>query len=74
MKINLKQLSILAVSVLLLSGCATSNSVTQWEYKIERNRTAVPEDMGSRLTALGQEGWILITEENQTYYFKRPVR
>jgi hypothetical protein len=83
MKTQIKRLLILGVSVLVLSGCSSVRHVTRWEYKIvpsgnfNANQLPPPDWMKKQealLDSLGKDGWILVTESNGYFYFRRPER
>jgi hypothetical protein len=83
MKTRINQFLILAVSVLVLSGCSSMHHVTRWEYKIVPSgnynaNTLPPPDWPAKqeamLDSLGKDGWILVTESNGYFYFRRPEK
>jgi len=80
-KIN--RLLILSASILLLPGCSTAHRAKHWEYKIVESgnynaNTTPPPDWPAKQEAmldnLGKDGWILVTESNGYFYFRRPVK
>jgi hypothetical protein len=59
------------LSALLIGGCATVQH-PNWEYKIMTNNS--PGGAERQLNVLGNDGWMLIQENNDNFYFKRPKR
>ena len=80
MKTNLKQLFSIGATSFLLVGCCTTHHVTQWEYKVVRqNRVGVAyadfaKTQESLMNDLGKDGWIFVSQSDDTLCFKRPVR
>jgi len=75
---------VFAVSAFFLAGCCAMPHATRWEYKVAglpRSSFATangPEELRTRqqsfLNDLGNEGWVLIQEdEGRVFYFKRPI-
>lgn len=82
MNTQIKQLLVLGVSAFVLSSCSSMHHVTHWEYKIvpsdnSNANTLPPADWPAKqetmLDSLGKDGWILVTESNGYFYFRRPV-
>jgi ABC-type sugar transport system substrate-binding protein len=74
---------IFAASVLFLAGCCTAPHAAKWEYKIAfapngtANTYPTQENRDVQQTLLndlGKDGWVLISADNGTFYFKRPVK
>jgi hypothetical protein len=83
MKTQIKQSLVLGVSVLAMSGCTSMHHATHWEYKIvpsgnySLNSTPPPDwpaKQEAMLDSLGKDGWILVTESNGYFYFRRPQK
>ena len=80
MKKNLKQLFLTGATSFLLGGCCTTHDVTQWEYKVVRqNRVAVAyadfaKTQQSLMNDLAKDGWIFVSQSEETLCFKRAVR
>ena len=80
MKQNLKQLFLIGAASLLLAGCCTAHHVARWEYKVVRqNRVGLAyadfaKTQESLMNDLAREGWIFVSQSEQTLCFKRPVR
>ena len=82
MKTNLKQLLIIGSSSLLLTGCCTTHQATRWEYKVVRparwtqdgGMTEWQKNQEAMMNDLGKDGWIFVSQSDQTLYFKRPVK
>ena len=85
MKPNLKHFFIIAASIFLLTGCCTTHHVTQWEYKVVTGPRWTPankyksqedflKDREAFMDDLGKDGWIYVSETDNTFYFKRPVK
>jgi hypothetical protein len=80
MRTNLKQLFLIGATSLLLAGCCTTHHVTQWEYKVVRqNRVGLAyadfaKTQESLMNDLAKDGWIFVSQSDETLCFKRPVR
>ena len=84
MKTHLKQLFIIGASSLLLAGCCTRHGVAHWEYKVVASvpagnaNQAAPadwrQDQEKMMNSLAKDGWVFVTETDQTLYFKRLER
>ena len=80
MKPNLKQLFVIGATSFLLAGCCTTHHVTHWEYKVVRqNRVGVAyadfaKTQESLMNDLAKDGWIFVSQSDETLCFKRPVR
>lgn len=83
MKTQIKQLLLLGVGVLALSGCSSMHRATHWEYKIVPSgnsnvNTSPPSDWPAKqeamLDSLGKDGWTLVTESNGYFYLRRPEK
>jgi len=84
MKTHIKQLVIIGASAFLLAGCCTPRRAAHWEYKVvasvpsgSANQSA-PADWRTSQEAmmnhLAKDGWIFVSQTDQTLYFKRLVR
>ncbi len=69
-----------ALAILLLAGCATPG-VTTWEYKVVYSGIVASGDpkiwepkYQEFLNNFGKEGWMLVSQDNGVFYFKRPIR
>lgn len=69
------------VSTLFLAGCCTTAHITKWEYKvvcppIDPNVTGQERrDLQQTfLNNLGKDGWILVSEDENSFYFKRAAK
>ena len=70
-----------AASTLFLAGCCTTTHVTKWEYKVvcptispsvtDQERRDLQQAF---LDDLGKDGWVLVSEDANSFYFKRPVK
>jgi hypothetical protein len=77
---------VFAASVLLLTGCRTAPRVAKWEYKVAAaprpkaiaGAVASPEEWQESeqalLNELGKDGWVLVSQNNGVFYFKRPIK
>ncbi len=80
MKPNLKQLFVIGATSFLLAGCCTTHHVTHWEYKVVRqNRVGVAyadfaKTQESLMNDLAKDGWIFVSQSDETLCFKRPVK
>jgi|GEM_PF-2061204 hypothetical protein len=80
MKTNLKQLFLIGASSFWLAGCCATHHVTQWEYKVVRmNRVGVAyadfaRTQESLMNDLSKDGWIFVSQSDETLCFKRPVK
>jgi hypothetical protein len=80
MKKPLKELYLIGAASFLLAGCSTTHHITQWEYKVVRqNRvglayTDFARTQESLMNDLAKEGWIFVSQSDETLCFKRPVR
>lgn len=72
---------IFAASILFMAGCCTTHqehAATKWEYKIMHYSPFTPSNANltveQTLAELGGKGWELVSWNNATYIFKRPIR
>jgi hypothetical protein len=84
MKRNCGVLILTAVSSILLAGCCSVHHTHTWEYKVTQVPGAPPatanmqgpslEEREKYLNSLGNDGWILVSEDLGVFYLKRPRR
>jgi hypothetical protein len=80
MKRCLKQYFSAGAASLLLAGCCTTHHVTQWEYKVVRqNRVGMAYSDFARtqetlMNNLAKDGWIFVSQSDDTLCFKRPMK
>ena len=80
MKKNLKQVFLIGATSFLLASCRTTHHATQWEYKVVRqNRLGLAyadfaRTQESLMNDLAKDGWIFVSQSDETLCFKRPVR
>jgi hypothetical protein len=74
---------IFTASILFLAGCCTTPRAAKWEYKVvflpngDANTSSTQENRNLQQTSfndLGQDGWMLVSEDGGTFYFKRRVK
>jgi hypothetical protein len=69
---------------MLLAGCCSVHRAGRWEYKVAQVPGAPAETANTRdpsleerekyLNALGDDGWILVSEDLGVFYLKRPKK
>ena len=85
----MKNLFLICSLSLLISGCASTQSVNQrWEYKafvlnpfengligrkLDEISNEVEERRNKMLQNYGEDGWELVSVEGHIFYFKRPL-
>ena len=84
MKIRRSALVLIAVSGVLLAGCCSVHHAGRWEYKVTQVPGAPAETANTRgpsleerekyLNSLGDDGWILVSEDLGVFYLKRPKK
>lgn len=84
MKRSRSVLVLIAVSSMLLAGCCSVHHAGRWEYKVtqvpgvpqETANTRGPslEEREKYLNRLGNDGWILVSEDLGVFYLKRPKK
>jgi hypothetical protein len=84
MKTRHTTLVLVAVSSMVLVGCSSVHHAGRWEYKVTQVPGAPPETMNSPgpspeqrekyLNSLGNDGWILVSEDLGVFYLKRPQK
>ena len=80
MKTHIKQLLIIGASSFLLAGCCTPHNAARWEYKVVASAPfqAAPADWRQEqekmMNGLAKDGWVFVSQTDQTLYFKRLVR
>ena len=84
MKTRRSVLVLIAVSSMLLAGCCSVHHAGRWEYKVthvpgapaETLNTSGPslEEREKYLNSLGNDGWILVSEDLGVFYLKRPKK
>lgn len=84
MKTSRIVLALIAVSSLLLAGCCSVHHAGRWEYKVTQVPGAPQETANMRgpsletrekyLNSLGNDGWILVSEDLGVFYLKRPKK
>ena len=66
---------ILAASTLFVTGCSTTAPhLAQWEYKVvtaPKLPNATQANQQEFLNELGKDSWILVSEDNGTFYLMR---
>ena len=77
-------LALIAVSSMLLAGCCSVHHADKWEYKVTQVPGAPQETANMRgpsleerekyLNSLGNDGWILVSEDLGVFYLKRPKK
>ena len=77
-------LVLVAVSSMLLAGCCSVHHSHGWEYKVTQVPGAPAETANTRgpsleerekyLNSLGNDGWILVSEDLGVFYLMRPRR
>jgi len=84
MKTNRSVLVLIAVSSMLLAGCCGVHHASRWEYKVTV-APGTPEDVANMrgpsretrekyLNGLGDDGWVLVSEDQGVFYLKRAKR
>jgi hypothetical protein len=84
MKTRGSALVLIAVSGMLLAGCGSVHHAGRWEYKVTQVPGAPADTANTRgpsleerekyLNSLGDEGWILVSEDSGVFYLMRPKR
>jgi hypothetical protein len=84
MKTRRSALVLIAVSGMLLAGCCSVHHAGRWEYKVTQVPGAPAETANTRgpsleerekyLNSLGDDGWILVSEDLGVFYLKRPKK
>jgi hypothetical protein len=84
MKRSRSVLVLIAVSSMLLAGCCSVHHADKWEYKVTQVLGAPQETANTRgpsleerekyLNRLGNDGWILVSEDLGVFYLKRPKK
>jgi|SRR5208282_2463463 len=84
MKRNRSVVVLIAVSSMLLAGCCSVHHADKWEYKVTQVPGAPEETANMRgpsleereryLNTLGNDGWILVSEDQAVFYLKRPEK
>ena len=84
MKTSRIVLALIAVSSMLLAGCCSVHHAGRWEYKVTQVPGAPQETANMRgpsleareqyLNSLGNDGWILVSEDLGVFYLKRPKK
>ena len=75
---------LIAVSSMLLAGCSSAHHAGRWEYKVTQVPGAPAETANTRgpsleerekyLNSLGNDGWILVSEDLGVFYLMRPKK
>ena len=73
-----------AVSSMLLAGCCSVHRTQTWEYKVTQvpgappatanTQGSSPEEREKYLNSLGNDGWILVSEDLGVFYLMRPKK
>ena len=77
-------LVLIAVSSILLAGCGSVHPAGRWEYKVTRVPGAPVETLNTLgpsleerekyLNSLGNDGWVLVSQDLGVFYLKRPMK